>query len=96
MIHIVLIKPRPAIENAELAALTAAMHSLARETGALSIEIGPNVTHEPLDQGYLFGFILRFPDRAALLAYHAHPSHLPVSQSIQAMADSVLVFDLEG
>lgn len=95
MLHMVLIRPRPEIGSAELAALTDAMRVLAMEAGALSLEIGPNVTHEPLDQGYTFGFVLRFADRPALMAYHVHPGHIPVSQTIQGMADSVLVFDLE-
>ena len=55
--------------------------------------IGPNVSEEPLSQGFEFGFVLRLADHAQLDAYHVNPAHLPVSLTIRDLSRTVLVFD---
>lgn len=92
--HVVLIRPQPAVSDSALDALGAQITHLAdRMCGEGNYEIGPNSTEEPLSHGYLFGFTMDFPDRAALATYHADPEHGAVASSIQALAESVLVFD---
>lgn len=95
--HTVLVRPKVGVGIDEFAALAAQTARLAeRLCGPGQYAVGPNSTQEPLDQGYAFGFILQFADRAALAAYHGDPEHEPLSQRIQELAETVLVFDLES
>lgn len=96
LLHTVLIHPRDKVTEADFTALAAQTSKIAsRLCGEGNFDVGPNSTQEPLDQGYAFGFILRFKDRAALAAYHGDPEHDLLSQRIRELAQSVLVFDLE-
>ncbi len=96
LLHTVLIRPNAHVTELDLDALAIQTAKIAeRLCGPGNFYVGPNSTHEPLDQGYVFGFILRFADREALSAYHADPEHDRLSQRIQALAETVLVFDLE-
>lgn len=95
LVHTVLLKVRPGKTGPELDDLSFRVRELAEAVaGAQSCAIGPNVTEEPLDQGYDFGFVIRFPDRAALNAYHVNPAHLAVSLTIRDLAETILVFDI--
>lgn len=97
LLHTVLIRPKSQVTASDLDELTIQTTKIAeRLCGTGNFDVGPNSTHEPLDQGYAFGFILRFADRAALSAYHADPEHERLSQRIQELAETVLVFDLES
>jgi hypothetical protein len=96
LLHTVLIRPKANTTGSDLDALAIQTAKIAdRLCGAGNFDVGPNSTAEPLDQGYAFGFILRFIDRAALSTYHADPEHEPLSKRIQELAETVLVFDLE-
>jgi hypothetical protein len=96
LLHTVLIRPNAHVTGPDLDALAIQTAKIAeRLCGTGNFDVGPNSTHEPLDQGYAFGFILRFADRDALAAYHADPEHEQLSQRIQELAESVLVFDLK-
>ncbi len=97
LLHTVLIRPNADASTSDLNALADQTARIAdRLCGAGNYDIGPNTTQEPLDQGFVFGFILRFADRNALAAYHVDPEHTRLSQSIQELAETVLVFDLES
>ena len=96
LLHTVLIRPKSNVSDAELAGLAEQTESIAaRLCGGGTYHVGPNSTQEPLDQGYAFGFILQFPDREALGAYHHDAEHDLLSKRIQELAETVLVFDLE-
>ena len=96
LIHVVLMAVRPGASDAELSDLAGRVRELAETVaGPESCVVGPNVTEEPLAQGYDFGFVIRFPSRAALDAYLVNPAHFPVSLTIRDLADTVLVFDLD-
>lgn len=96
LLHTVLIRPGVNTSEADLAALSLQIAKLAeRMCGADNYDVGPNSTEEPLDQGYSFGFILRFGDRNALATYHHDPEHELLSKRIQELAETVLVFDLQ-
>jgi hypothetical protein len=96
LLHTVLIRPNALTAEPDFDALAVHTAKIAeRLCGPGNFDVGPNSTHEPLDQGYVFGFILRFADRDALSAYHADPEHELLSQRIQELAETVLVFDLE-
>lgn len=97
LLHTVLIRPATGVTESVLDGLARQTARIAaRLCGAGNYDVGPNTTQEPLDQGYVFGFILRFADRDALAAYHGDPEHLELSQRIQELAETVLVFDLEN
>lgn len=97
LLHTVLIRPRANVKASDLDALAIQTSRIAeRLCGAGNFNVGPNSTLEPLDQGYAFGFILRFADREALAAYHVDPEHAGLSQRIQELAETVLVFDLDS
>jgi stress responsive alpha/beta barrel protein len=96
LLHTVLIRQKAGVPSSEFDGLALQTATLAgRLCGPGNYDMGPNTTQEPLDQGYQFGFILRFADRDALAAYHADPEHELLSQRIQELAETVLVFDLE-
>ena len=96
LLHTVLIRPGANASNTDFEALTLQIAKLAeRLCGHGNFDVGPNSTQEPLDQGYTFGFILRFVDRDALSRYHHDPEHDLLSTRIKELAETVLVFDLE-
>lgn len=96
LLHTVLIRPNAGATGGDLETLATQTAAIAeRLCGPGNYDVGPNTTQEPLDQGFAFGFILRFADRAALAAYHGDPEHDLLSRRIQELAETVLVFDLE-
>jgi hypothetical protein len=95
--HIVLLQPREPVEPFAVAALWSALAKLQQTIhGILSIDMGENLSPEGLGQGYSLGFVVRFTDAAARDAYLPHPEHLAVVPLVQAVAEHVLVFDLEA
>jgi hypothetical protein len=95
LVHTVLLQLRPDVTDHQLEGLAERLRDLASAaSGPNSLAIGPNVTEEPLDQGYRFGFVIRFSDRGALDAYHVNPAHLAVRLAIRDLATTVLVFDI--
>lgn len=96
VVHTVLMHLRPDAEQQEVAELAERLLALGEATCVPGgYVIGPNVTEEPLDQGYDFGFVFTFPDRGALDAYHINPAHVGVSLAIRDLAESILVFDFD-
>ena len=94
-VHVVLMRLRPGVSGAALSELARRVRELAEAvSGPDACVVGPNVTEEPLSQGFEFGFVLRFAGHAELDAYHANPAHLPISLAIRDLARTVLVFDL--
>lgn len=97
LVHTVLMKLIPGTTKSNLDELSDRVRELAEAvSGPGNYAGGSNVTEEPLDQGYSFGFLIRFSDRDALNAYHVNPAHLAVSLAIRAISETVLVFDLES
>ncbi len=98
--HIVLIRFRPDLASAEIAAIDAAFRSLhARLDGFLAYHGGPDVNFEGLDRGYRHGFVLDFADQAARMRYHDDPEHKQLGASLVAAAtggiDGLLVVDFD-
>lgn len=96
MYHIVLMKQKSDATEADLAELRSRVQELEHLVpGIESITFGPNVSIEPLTEGYTIGFIVQFSDSAARDAYLPHPDHQAVIPFVQSVVDSVLVFDLD-
>jgi hypothetical protein len=94
VVHVVLMRLRPEVSRAALDALGRHLADLAESVaGSESCVVGPNVTDEPLSQGFEFGFVLRFASHAVRDAYHVNPAHLPISLAIRDVSRTVLVFD---
>ncbi len=95
--HVVLLKLKPGASAAEVALARDAVVGLRdRIPGIRAIDWGPNTSPEGLGQGHDVGFVVVFQDATARDAYLPHPAHRAVVPSIQAVAETVLVFDLEG
>jgi Stress responsive A/B Barrel Domain len=95
--HIVLLKARPEVTEAHIAAIFADLHRL-NLPGILAIQSGRSESPEKIERGYLHGFTVDFADWDALTAYQDHPDHKRVGAALVAAAqggiDGILVFDL--
>jgi hypothetical protein len=95
--HIVLLKARAGVTNAQIDAIFADLHSL-KLPGILAIHSGRSESPEKIERGYLHGFTVDFADWDALATYQAHPDHKRVGAALVAAAegglDGILVFDL--
>jgi hypothetical protein len=95
--HIVLLKARAGVTDAQIDAIFADLHSL-KLPGILAIHSGRSESPEKIERGYLHGFTVDFADWDALATYQAHPDHKRVGAALVAAAegglDGILVFDL--
>ena len=95
--HIVLIKARPEVTEADIAAIFADLHRL-ELPGLLAIHSGRSESPEQIERGYMHGFTVDFTDWQALAAYQDHPDHKRMGAALVAAAqggiDGILVFDL--
>jgi Stress responsive A/B Barrel Domain len=97
--HIVLIRFRPEITEAAIAAIFSDLHAVRDVVpGVLAIHAGRSESPEQIERGYLHGFTVDFSDWEALAAYQTHPDHSRVGEALVAGAqgglDGILVFDL--
>ena len=97
--HIVLIKFRPDLDDAGIAALFAELHEIKPKIpGLLSITSGRSESPEKMERGYFHGFVADFADWDALEAYQIHPEHQQLGSKLVANAvggkDGILCFDL--
>jgi hypothetical protein len=93
--HVVLMALREGVTDSQLAQLGDLLAALpGRIEGLQSVRHGPSSSPEGLEQGYTYGFVVRFEDGAARDRYLPHPEHAPVSALVQELSERVLVFDL--
>lgn len=93
--HVVLVRWRPDADEAAREGVRAGVRGLATTVpGIRSLEEGPSVSPEGLEQGNDYGFVVTFEDAAARDAYLPHPEHLVVADAIGAAAAQVTVFDV--
>ena len=97
--HIVLVKFRPDLDEAAIAALFAELHRIkAKIPGVLAIASGRSDSPEQMERGYRHGFVVDFAGWEALQAYQDHPDHKALGAKLVAGAeggkDGILVFDL--
>ena len=96
LLHIVLMTKRPTVGDAEVDALRGAILGLRDLVpGIVSIDWGSNTSPEGLGHGYELGFVVAFEDAAARDAYLPHPDHQAAVPFVRAVAETVLVYDLE-
>ncbi|TNC74720.1 Dabb family protein [Rubellimicrobium roseum] len=100
LLHCVFCALRP---DAEPEALRAVMEDLAalrtEVEGMLDFRHGPNRDYEGKSARFGHGFVIAFRDRAAHLAYDAHPRHKDAGGRLVALCDGghegITVYDLE-
>jgi hypothetical protein len=90
-------RPRPEGDVTATTALWTALAGLVEKIpGIESVQVGENTSPEGLDRGFTLGFVVRFVDAAARDGYLPHPDHVAVVPLVQAVAEEVLVFDLDA
>ncbi|MCQ0987146.1 Dabb family protein [Jiella marina] len=97
--HIVLVKFRPDVTEAEIADIWRELHAITgRVPGLRSIAAGRSESPEKIERGYRHGFVAEFDDWAALQTYQDHPDHKKLGARLVANAigglEGILVFDL--
>lgn len=97
--HIVLIRFRAEVNEAEIAAMFTELHDIqAMIPGVLAITAGRSESPEQIERGYMHGFVADFADWPDLQTYQDHPAHQALGAKLVAAAeggkDGILVFDL--
>lgn len=97
--HIVLIRFRADVSEAEIAAMFTELHDIQDKiSGVLAITAGRSESPEQIERGYMHGFVVDFADWQALQTYQDHPAHKALGAQLVAAAeggiDGILVFDL--
>ncbi len=99
--HIVLMKPRPNLAPADVAAFVEALQRAVRDIPAVrGVRVGRRVTH---GAGYEAGApdaadylaIIDFDDLAGLQAYLRHPAHAAVGERFGQSLKAAMVYDFE-
>lgn len=97
--HIVLIRFKPEVSEAEIAGIFGALPKLsAKLPGVLACAFGRSESPEKIERGFLHGFTIDFTTWEALATYANDPDHKAFGGSLVANAvggvDGLLVFDL--
>lgn len=93
ILHAVWLEPKPETTEEELLAVLERVKQLKELIpGIVDIQAGKNVNQ--FNQGYTYGFLMRFTDEEALKAYSPHPAHKAVSPELRRLCTTLLNFDL--
>ena len=91
LVHVVCIKYRSDVPEAEREAHRGALRGLASLDGVVSLQVGADVVHSA--RSYDTGLVVSFPDRAALDRYAVDPQHVPVLTQGVALAEHIVAVD---
>lgn len=95
--HIVLIRFRPDVTEAQATELLAPLGALSARLG-FAATWGRSESPEQIERGYMHGFVADFADWAALATYQEDAEHKAFGAGLVAHAeggiDGILVFDL--
>ncbi len=99
--HIVLLRLRPDVTEAEIGAVFAEVHALQGSLpGLRRVMSGRSESPERIERGYLHGMVVDFDDWAALARYQTDPRHQASGAKFVAACqgglDGILVFDLDA
>lgn len=100
LIHCVFCAIRADANRDTLPAVYAVLAGLVGQTdGMISFDAGPNRDFEARSARFSDGFVIRFANRAAHLAYDAHPLHQAAGARLIELCagglDGIMVFDLQ-
>jgi hypothetical protein len=98
--HIVLVRFRAEVTEAEIAEMFAAIPKLAAKLpGVVAFASGRSESPEKIERGFMHGFTIDFASWADLQTYADHPDHKVFGGQLVAHAvggiDGILVFDLD-
>ena len=98
--HIVLLRLRPEVSDAEIGAVFAEVQALQGSLpGLRHVASGRSASPEQIERGYMHGMVVEFDDWAALARYQTDPRHQASGAKFVAACegglDGILVFDLE-
>jgi antibiotic biosynthesis monooxygenase (ABM) superfamily enzyme len=92
--HIVLLQPKPEKTEEEINTILSHVRDLQQQIpGIIETQAGKNLSAN--QQGYTYGFVMRFVDKEHLKAYAPHPAHQVVSKELRDMCQSIIDFDSE-
>ena len=92
--HIVLLQPKAEVTEDEIKTALAHVRALQDAIpGIIDVQEGKNLSN--YNQGYIYGFVMRFVDAEHLKAYAPHPAHQVVSQELQHICQNIIDFDIE-
>lgn len=93
--HIVLLQPKAGISHTEMTTALDHVQALQQAiSGIMEVRVGKNL-NSTNNQGYTYGFVIQFADRATYEGYAPHPAHQPVSEELQRICQTIIDFDLE-
>jgi antibiotic biosynthesis monooxygenase (ABM) superfamily enzyme len=93
MLHIVLLEPKPETTPEEMRAILEQFKALqGKIPGLIEVQAGEN--RHSANQGYTYGFVMRFIDEEHLKAYSPHPAHRAISPELRRLSSNLLNFDL--
>ena len=88
VIHTFGFRWRPGVTAAQIAESSKIIRGLqGRIPGLLNTWVGENIS--PRSQGYEFGGVMQFSDRASLDAYNSHPAHQKVLGFLRPLIEAV-------
>ena len=93
--HVVLVQWRVDMPGEALVEINAIVPRFQGEIpGIVSAVEGASVSPEGLESGFEWALVVTFESAAARDGYLEHPTHAPVSATIQEWAERLVVFDL--
>ena len=92
--HVVLLQPRTDVTEEEITRILSHVQDLQESIpGIIETRAGKNLSVN--NQGYGYGFVMRFVNAESLKAYVPHPAHQVVSKELQNICESIIDFDVE-
>jgi heme-degrading monooxygenase HmoA len=93
ILHTLLLQPKSETTAEEMQAVLAQVKALQQKIpGIVDIQAGENSNVH--NQGYTFGFVMRFVDEEHFKAYFPHPEHRAVGAELRRLCAVLLNFDL--
>jgi hypothetical protein len=101
VLHIVLFRPKPNLNDADRRAMFDALRTAS--TGIPSVKqfhVGRRVLHGAgyemsMREDYPYAAVIAFDDREGLQRYLEHPHHAELARLFYALLDSALIYDYE-
>ena len=92
--HVVLLQPKAEVPENEIATVLDHVQALQNTIARIiDVQVGKNMSN--YNQGYTYGFVMRFVDAKHLKAYAPHPTHRLVSKELQHISQKIIDFDIE-
>ena len=92
--HVVLLQPKSEVTDIEITIALDHVRALQHAIpGIIDVQVGKNMSN--YNQGYTYGFVVRFVGAEHLKAYAPHPAHQVVSEELQRISQKIIDFDID-